>query len=279
MIATSRSLRCLAGLMFVSLLAGCAANKKSTAELEPMLPAQDQAAIQGSDLRIASSALQSGDLNLAKKTYARLVKNAPDMIEAWQGLGDTQYQAGEFEAAKGTYNQAMQRFPDLIEPRLALARIDIRQRKLDTAAAYYQAILAQHPDDPQALAGLGATWDLRGDSSQAQAIYRRGLAKNPDDVALRTNLGLSLALNGSPREAINVLLGVNGVSGKLPQERANLAFAYGLLGRDDAAESILTADLPQSVAQDNIEFYHYVRERIDVKGSAKTAHSKGSAKP
>jgi Flp pilus assembly protein TadD len=67
--------------------------------------------------------------------------------------------------------------------------------------------------------------------------------------------------------------------GDLPQERANLALAYGLLGKDDAAESILTANLPQSVAQDNLEFYHYVRQKLAMKQTpAKAASPSGGKK-
>ena len=98
---------------------------------------------------------------------------------------------------------------------------------------------------------------------EAQAIYRQGLDIHADNVALRNNLGLSLALSGKPRESVNVLLGVSGISGRLPQERGNLAFAYGLLGRDDAAESVLLTDQSFGNTQDNLEFYRHVRQQLD----------------
>lgn len=179
------------------------------------------------------------------------------------GLADTHFLASELEAARQVYAEVVERFPgQQLNAQLGLARIALRQRNLPLAIQHYQSILQQSPDHPLALAGLGVAYDLGGDAAQAQATYRRGLSAYPDNAALRANLGLSLALSGQPREAVNVLLGTSGVSGQLPQERYNLALAYGLLGRDDAAESILMTEQARGTAQDNIEFYRYVRQRL-----------------
>jgi len=105
-------------------------------------------------------------------------------------------------------------------------------------------------------------YDLTNRPSLAQDTYRKGLQANPGNSALRSNLGLSLALNGQPREAVNVLLGHTGVSKDLPQARENLALAYGLLGRDDAAEQILLSTQSRGQAMDNLEFYQYLRARL-----------------
>lgn len=250
------------GIVLVLMVAGCAAPQQTT-QVKPQQTAFDADAMRASDLRIADSALQGGDLDVAMSIYARLTQSHPDMIEAWMGLGDARFLTGEMEAARLMYTEVLERFPQQqLNARLGLARIALRQRHISTAIGHYQAILQQSPDQPLALAGLGVAYDLSGNAVQAQATYRRGLTAYPDHAALRVNLGLSLALAGQPREAVNILLGTSGVSSQLPQERNNLALAYGLLGRDDAAESILMTDQPRSVAQDNIEFYRYLRERL-----------------
>ena len=59
-----------------------------------------------------------------------------------------------------------------------------------------------------------------------------------------------------------MLLDVMGVPSALPQGRQNLALAYGLLGREDAAESILLSDMSRANVQDNLDFYREVRQRM-----------------
>ncbi|WP_397475027.1 tetratricopeptide repeat protein [Pusillimonas sp.] len=259
--------RFVAGLFLAAALAGCAAPGPST-QVQP-LTAFDNEAMQASDLRIADSALQGGDMDVALSIYHRLTQSHPTLIQAWTGLAAAHFLTGELEAAKMVYNEVLQRFPDQqLDARLGLARIALRHRRLPEAMAHYESILAQSPDHPLALAGLGVAYDLAGNAGQAQATYRRGLSAYPDHAALRANLGLSLALGGQPREAVNILLGVTGVSSQLPQGRNNLAFAYGLLGRDDAAESILMTEQARGTAQDNLEFYRYVRTRMNLQAAA-----------
>lgn len=252
-----------AGLALAAALVGCAAPKPG-AQVQALTTALDNEAMQAGDLRIADSALQGGDLDVALSIYYRLTQSHPTLHEAWTGLAAAHFLSGEIETARLVYNEALQRFPDQqFDARLGLARIAVRQRQLAEAVAHYESILANNPEHPLALAGLGVAYDLGGNATQAQATYRRGLSAYPDHAALRANLGLSLALGGKPREAVNILLGATGVSAQLPQSRYNLALAYGLLGRDDAAESILMTEQARGTAQDNLEFYRYVRTRMN----------------
>lgn len=252
----------LLGIVLVLTLTACATTTPTT-QVQPQQTVFDDDAMRASDLRIADSALQGGDLEVALSIYYRLTQTHPALLDAWMGLADAHFLDGELEAARQVYNEVLERFPGQeMSARLGLARIALRQRNLTVAMGHYQSILQATPDHPLALAGLGVAYDLSGNASQAQATYRRGLTAYPDHAALRANLGLSLALGGQPREAVNILLGTTGVSGQLPQERNNLALAYGLLGRDDAAESILMTEQSRGTAQDNLEFYRYVRARL-----------------
>ncbi|MFE8115290.1 tetratricopeptide repeat protein [Brenneria goodwinii] len=254
-------------LVLVTLLTGCAAFHQTAQRTDKRV--QSQSELESGDLRIASSALQSGDVTLAMSIYSRLAQSNPDVVAVWMGLGDAHFLQGEFGAANNAYVKAQRLDPENIDAWLGSARILTRQRNLPEAIARYQSILTRFPDNPRALSGLGVSYDLAGDHGQAQSTYRRGLQRYPDDTALRNNLGLSLALDGKPREAINTLLGANGVSGKLPQERDNLALAYGMLGRDDAAEDILMSTQSQDRVQDNLAFYRYLRQNIGQAGAGR----------
>ncbi|QDQ88025.1 tetratricopeptide repeat protein [Alcaligenaceae bacterium SJ-26] len=263
-------------LALAALLSGCTGLRPHDG-VRPAETVYDEATLQASDLRIAESALQSGDLSVAMSVYRRLVQAHPGQAIVWMGLGDAHFLGGELEAARQAYLKAGELRPDMLEPQLGQARIALRQRRLEEATERFQAILMGMPDHPLALAGLGVAQDLAGRAAQAQAIYRQGLRAHPDNTALRTNLGLSLALNGQPREAINILLGATGLSGPLPQERDNLALAYGLMGREDAAEDILASYQPAGVVQDNLAFYRYLRQQLEQRSVPAAAPSQQTA--
>lgn len=261
-------LRTVLWLLPAIILGGCSATQQTA--VRPIETVMDQAALDAGELRIAASALQSGDINVARSLYQDLTRSHPDVPDIWLGLGDTYFLSGEFEAAQAAYTHAEQLDPTQLGAKLALARVDVRLRRLDQARDRFQSILASRPNEAIALAGLGVVYDMQGQPGLAQETYRKGLAIHPGDEALRTNLGLSLALNGKPREAVNILLGHSGVTGALPQTRDNLALAYGVLGREDAAEHILLSYQPRGLVQDNLEFYRYLRQQLGQPGNAAT---------
>src|SRR5690554_4490617 len=134
------------GVVLMLTLVGCA-TPKGTTQVQPQQTAFDNAAMQASDLRIADSALQGGDLDVALTIYSRLTQSHPTLIQAWTGLAAAHFLTGELEAAKMVYNEVLQRFPDQqLDARLGLARIALRHRRLPEAMAHYESILAQSPD-------------------------------------------------------------------------------------------------------------------------------------
>lgn len=243
--------------MILLLLTACATPRT---DVRPIETVQSGAALGAGELRIAASALQSGDVAVARSLYTELSEKHPRNIAVWMGLGDAYFLTADYQAARTAYERARALDSNRPEAQLALARIDIRERNLDQAQGRYQAVLADRPGHVIALAGLGVTYDLSGQNDLAQQTYRKGLEMHGNDEVLRTNLGLSLALSGKPREAVNILLGYDGVTDSLPQRRDNLALAYGLLGREDAAENILLTYQTRGQAQDNLEFYRYLRQ-------------------
>jgi Flp pilus assembly protein TadD len=214
-----------------------------------------------SELRIADTALESNNIELATSLYEKALKANPNSAPALNGLGNTLYQVGDYTRAAVYYQRASQADPQALEPMIGTARTAIHQRRFNDAISTYRKVLAAKPNDPLASAGLGAALDLSGDHAQAQSVLREALQANPGDPMLQVNLGLSLTLSGDPRQGANVLLDVTRFPAAPPQARQNLALAYGLLGNDDAAGAILSADMPKSVVQDNLRFYDLQRRR------------------
>lgn len=215
-----------------------------------------------SELRIADTALSSGNVELATTLYEKIVATDPRSVAGLTGLGDTLYAVGDFTRAAVYYERARQADPAAIAPMIGVARAATHQRRFDDAIRIYRKLLTLTPDAPLPSAGLGAALDMKGDHAAAQAVLRHALKANPGDPGLSINLGLSLTLGGNPRDGVNVLLDVTRYPGAPPQARQDLALAYGLLGNTEAAAAILGQDLPKASVQDNLRFYEIQRSRI-----------------
>jgi Flp pilus assembly protein TadD len=226
-----------------------------------------------SEVRIAESVLESGDIALASTLFGKVVKSNPRSVAGLTGLGDTLYAVGDFTRAVVYYQKAHAIDHSAVAPMIGIARTAIRQRRFDDAITAYRGVLSQVPHDPMASAGLGAALDMKGDHRGAQAWLRRALNANPGDPSLSINLGLSLVLSGNPREGANVLLDVTRFPGAPPQARQDLALAYGLLGNTQAAAEILGKDLPKASVQDNLRFYEIQRARMALQGETAPAQN------
>lgn len=221
-----------------------------------------------SELRIADTALDSGNVELATTLYEKALQANPNSVAALNGLGNTLYTVGDFTRAGVYFDRASKIDANAREPRIGLARVAMRQHRFDDAIVTYRHLLALTPDDPLASAGLGAALDMSGDHKGAQALLRQALKKNAGDPMLSVNLGLSLILGGDPREGANVLLDVTRFPGAPPQARQDLALAYGLLGNKEAAAEILSRDLPKASVEDNLRYYEIQRALMALRGSS-----------
>jgi Flp pilus assembly protein TadD len=212
-----------------------------------------------SELHIASTALESGNIDLATTLFQKVVVADPKSVAGLTGMGNTLYTVGDFTRAGVYYDRASEIEPTAISPKIGIARVAIHQRRLDDAIAMYRKVLVEAPDNVLACAGLGAALDLKGDHAAAQAELRSALASHPGDPMLSINLGLSLIMGGDAREGANVLLDVTRFPAAPPQAIQDLALAYGMLGNTAAASEILEHDLPKASVDDNLKFYEIQR--------------------
>lgn len=223
-----------------------------------------------SELRIAQTALDSGNVELATTLFNRVLEHNPDSVEALTGLGNTLYAVGDDTRAGVYYAKASKLDAQSLAPLIGLGRVAIHQRRFDDAVQVYQSVLARTPNDPIAASGLAVAMDLKGDHAGAQSVLRSALVANPGDPMLSINLGLSLVLGGNPREGANVLLDVTRYPDAPPQARQDLALAYGMLGNIDAATEILSKDLPKASIDDNLRYYAMQRNAIRQPASSAT---------
>jgi Flp pilus assembly protein TadD len=268
--ATGRSL-CVTALGAALLMASaaCTTTVQHVGDTQPVTRNSSPSSI--SEMRIAETSLESGNVELATTLFDKIVKADPKSVAGLTGLGDTLYTVGDFTRAGVYYQRASSYDPGAVAPRIGIARVAIHQRRFDDAISIYRGILDKTAGDPMASAGLGAALDLKGDHAGAQAILRQALTVNPGDPLLSVNLGLSLVLGGNPREGANVLLDVTRYPEAPPQARQDLALAYGLLGNTEAAAEILGKDLPKASVQDNLRYYEIQRSRMAQTGGKSAA--------
>jgi Flp pilus assembly protein TadD len=226
-----------------------------------------------SEMRIARTALESGNIEMATTLFDKVVQADPKSVAGLTGLGDTLYAVGDFTRAGVYYQRASSFDPNAIAPLIGIARVAIHQRRFDDAISTYRGLLVKNPGEPLVSAGLGAALDMKGDHAGAQVVLRHALELSPGDPVLSVNLGLSLVLGGNPRDGANVLLDVTRYPGAPPQARQDLALAYGLLGNAEAAAEILGKDLPKASVQDNLRFYEIQRSRLSQAGGQPAAAS------
>lgn len=216
--------------------------------------------------------------------------------ESLMRVADATRASGELTTAAGMYNRAHELAPDEIAPLLSLGDTLRRMGSSFTAVEAYRAALALEPRNPEALRGLGASLleidqpehaiaqlelaldvakdhrvynalgvahDMLGDHAAAQVYYREGLELAPASAQIANNFGLSLALTGEFGEAIAMLERAVQDPSATPRFRQNLALAYGLAGRRDAAERIAGLDLDDASVAHNLSYYDLLRRAGD----------------
>jgi tetratricopeptide (TPR) repeat protein len=127
-----------------------------------------------SELRIADTALDSGNIDVATTIYDRIVQADPNSVAGLTGLGNTLYAVGDFTRAGVYYQRASRSIRPTVAPLIGIARVAIHQRRFDDAISTYQRVLTLTPGDPLASAGLGAALDLKRGSRGRASRFARG---------------------------------------------------------------------------------------------------------
>ena len=276
-------------LAAVTFLGACTSTAPRAQMPSPRSTVLNSSPSDSSEMHIADTALQGGNVQMAGSIYERELAAHPESLEALLGLADANYLGGDMSRAGPLYARADILTKGARPARLGLARVALHEHRFAEAISIYDPMVKANPADAIAWSGLGSAWDMSGDHVKAQSVYRAGLSAVPSDVALRSNLGLSLVLSGQPREGANLLLEIAGATNAPPQARQNLALAYGVLGNGEAAGRILSMDLPKASVTDNLRYYDTVRAMLATHAAApainqvpvtsSTAHTAVPVKP
>lgn len=174
----------------------------------PSLPAQKTSP----DLSEARSAMAAGiseanqgELDLARRDFARAVELAPNVSAAHAALGSVLLSLGQMSAALEELNRAHALDPADVSTDLNLARAEVVVNRFDAALPLFRAALASSPAPvfsaeeslayAKALAGTG-------DLASAENILREAVKRAPDSAPLNDALGTAVAQRGQVEDAL-----------------------------------------------------------------------------
>jgi Flp pilus assembly protein TadD len=248
--------RILAGALLALLLGACGTPPPS----EPEIREQNQTAKTAQIMRVADTTAQGGDLLTAASLYRRAAHMAPTDPVPLVKLGDTLAAARELREAVAAYRKALSLAPDNPHAHYGYGTVLLSMGRPELAVPELEFVYELQPKNTELLNRLGIALDLTGAHEKAQARYREALAVEDDNPSVLNNLGLSLALDQQFDEAFKVLTRLADDPIATPRHRLNLALAYGLAGRMDAAREAAARLLTPVQVNNNLAYYEKLRK-------------------
>jgi Tfp pilus assembly protein PilF len=156
-----------------------------------IIKVQKQAPNTESHLNQAYRLYQQQDYMGAVDTYQRVLKAAPDTIDALLGMGAAAEQLGDKAIAKAYYQKARMLDNDNTVAANALIRLE-QSRFPAEMESNYRGLLEKAPDSAQTHAALGDLYAGQERWNEAQQAYFNAVEKAPDNAGYHYNLAISL---------------------------------------------------------------------------------------
>jgi predicted TPR repeat methyltransferase len=148
---------------------------------------------------------QGGRLDEAAAIYRRVLRSAPNDVDALHFLGVAEHHYGNHAKALELLARAIELAPE--HPDLHNNRGNILKRlgRLEEAHASFAEALALRPDNPDALNNMGCVVRERGNLEGAVELFHKAVALRPAHADALHNLGHGLGMLGRLEEAVVVL--------------------------------------------------------------------------
>ncbi len=195
------------------------------------------------DARIGEAELKAGNPDVALRLADETLLRSPNDAGALTRRGTALTALGRLDEARENLQKAVSVQPRNIEARMALGRV---QLPVDppAAEASFQEVISEDGQNAAAWNDLGIARDLRGHHAEAADAYRKAIAAAPEMAAARVNLALSLAILGQGQQAIGLLRPLAEQPGATRKVRENYAAVLAMTGDRQAAEHILSDNMP-----------------------------------
>lgn len=119
---------------------------------------------------------EMGRLELAEKSYAEALQNAPEgeeFAQAYLGLGTIALEQGRHEQAKEAFEQALEYAGDLVDARIALGQAFYYLAEYEEAISILEKAQLQAPRSLTAYYYLALSYEATGQNEQAEHAFAR----------------------------------------------------------------------------------------------------------
>lgn len=130
-----------------------------------------------------------------------IVRQDPDVIDAWFMMATQHLAHGDLEHAVQYYKRTLELKPDYDLAVFNLAQAYRRMGDDAAALAGFEHYLTLDPKDPFAHYQMGEIWLDRGDTARAERLFRRALEIDPQVVAAKNALGVIALQRGDSATA------------------------------------------------------------------------------
>jgi len=218
-------------------------------------PAQSDSSLR----EVAVSSTKSQDYIAAAAYWGNLYDRNNKDVDAATNYSTALRQIGSVSQALSVMQRADQANPNNAKLLAEYGKVLAASGHCDQAYAVLQRANQLQPDDWKVLSAMGVALDQLGRYDEAQKQYDAALKIVPDNPSVMTNLGLSYAIEGNLDKAEAILRKAVANPEANASARQNLSVVLGLQGKFDEATRLARADLPQQVADNNID---YLREML-----------------
>jgi tetratricopeptide (TPR) repeat protein len=171
----------------------------------------------------------------AYASYREAVRLDPNSAGLQHSAGMMAMTAGKSEAALAHFQTAEKLEPSNPQFPLFAAQVLMQQKRLDDAEAALQRVLAIDADEPYAHASLAMLALEREQFERALQEIARARQTLPDDVELRAQHAKVYRRMNQPRQALELLIGLEEVDRGQEAVTFEIAAAYDLLGEPERA--------------------------------------------
>ena len=167
----------------------------------------------------------------------KVVRDDPNVIDAWFNLGNAYFKVGRFDEAIRYFSKALELKPDYD---LAVINMANAYRKLgrdDAALAGYERYLSIDPKNAQVRYQVGEIYLDRGEDAKAQENFTAALAIDPRTASARNALGALAFKHGDIAGAESQIRAALAMKPDVRLAHYNLALISEQRGDDRTAEA------------------------------------------
>ncbi len=185
----------------------------------------------------ARDLVKLGKEDEAIPVLTRVIKEAPEVVDAYFALGNCWQKKKDLGKAAELYRKTLALRPDHDYAMIGLADVLVAEGKIDDAVAGYEHFLAQDPGNAQILYRLAQVQIDDGRDAAAKVNFEKTLAAEPKTARAEVGLGV-VAFHGGDHAAARAALGrALVIDPKARWARYNLALVDESEGRTGEAIS------------------------------------------